>query len=665
MRKLTVILVSITTFSLAQINNTNQTPLIPEKGAVNINSLNDKQRSYGEIKEILSEGLNEQDGPKQKQFSINKKAVVNFENITKDFYPSLMVIEKPKQGAKKMEIYNYPEKRQAQSSNTNTVLLQDLIKGQSFFGNPFGVNTPNDNDMAISDSGMVISVINTNIFVRNTVTNISSPVKSLAAFTTPVNSRHQEFDPKVMYDPKLDKFVLVCLVGFVDTTSQIIVGFSQTNNPAGNWNLYTLPGNPLNNNLWSDYPMIAMTENELFLSVNLLYNDSSWQTGFVETVVWQLDKRKGYAGSTLTSNLHSNIKFNGKAIRNLCPAKGGSKLYSPNMYFVSNRNLASQNDTVFLVNVTDTIGSSTNTVTTKALVTNQPYYFPPNGRQSIASQSLATNDCRNLGAFYENNKIQFVYNTNNPVNNQVSVGYGIINNPQNLNPQVSGYIIPNDTMDFAYPNISYAGKSNSDDTCIINFNHSSNTVFAGCSAIRADASGNFSPVLRIQNGANYINLLQSNLERWGDYSGSQRKYNRPGEVWISGYYSYLYNSGFPKAHGAWIAQIFTDTIPEIKVDTTQYASVPSINNTNQIQSNVYPNPAHGFFMLEVSLEKPEYLTFELEDVNGKQLEVLLRDWVKGKQNLFSFNTANLSAGVFFLKVKGNYGTSVVKKIIIN
>jgi hypothetical protein len=76
-----------------------------------------------------------------------------------------------------------------------------------------------------------------------------------------------------MYDPKADKFVLMCPVGFVDSTSKIIVGFSQTNDPNGNWNLYTLPGNPLNNNLWSDYPMISMTEKELFLSINLLYND--------------------------------------------------------------------------------------------------------------------------------------------------------------------------------------------------------------------------------------------------------------------------------------------------------------------------------------------------------------------------------------------------------
>jgi hypothetical protein len=599
-----------------------------------------------------------------KSFVIPKQASVNLGSISKDFNPSLMVKEMPKQGAKKMEVYNYPPKKNEASveKSASTTTIATPIKAQSFVGNAFSVNTPNDNDMAISDSGMVISVINTNIFVRNTVTNVFFATKSLAAFTAPINSKHQEFDPKVMYDPKTDRFVLVCLVGFVDTTSKIIVGFSQTNNPNGNWNLYTLPGNPLNNNLWSDYPMIAMTEKELFLSVNLLYNDSSWQTGFVETLVWQIKKENGYVGTPLISNLHSNIKYNGKAIRNLCPVKGGSKLYKPNMYFVSNRNLASQNDTVFLVNITDTIGAPSATVTTKAMVSNQAYYFPPEGRQAVVSQSLATNDSRNLGAFYENNMIHYVHNTKNPANNYVTIYYGNITGLQSPTPTVTGYILPNDTMDFAYPNISYAGNSPTDNTSIITFDHSSDKVFAGCSAVQTDGSGNFSKVLRIKNGNNVINLLTSNLERWGDYSGSQRRYNKPNEVWMSGYYSYFYSSGFPNAHGAWITQIKRDTT--IAVDTTLYVSI-KYQEEKAESAALYPNPAKDLFSVEFNLSEPEYIAFELYNAQGQLVEVLLRDWVKTDKNLFSFNTRDLDRGVYFLKLTGNKKTLITKKIVLH
>ena len=495
------------------------------------------------------------------------------------------------------------------------------------------------------------------LIIKDIVNNAITGVKSLAVFTTPINNRHQEFDPKVMYDPKTKRFVLVCLVGMVDTTSKIIIGFSQTGDPNGNWNLYSLPGNPLNNNLWTDYPMIAMTEKELFLSVNLLVNNQPWQTGFVETIVWQMKKDSGYAGLPIAAVLHNNIKYNGKAIRNLCPVKGGSRLYTPNMYFLSNRNLASQNDTVFLVNFTDTIGAPTGTFTVKALVSNQPYYFPPPGRQTVLSDSLATNDCRNLGAFYENNKIQFVHNTANPSNSLASIYYGVINAPSAATPVVTGYIVPNDTVDFGYPNISYAGKTLTDNTSIISFNHSSNKIFAGTSAIRADGSGIFSPVLRIQNGTTYINLLLGSLERWGDYSGSQVKYNNPGEVWMSGYYSYSYSGTYPRAHRGWIAQIGTDqnVISGLKTEVTE---------TNA-SANVFPNPSQNVFSVDLNLAQPEYLSFELFDQQGKLIELLLRDWVKVKQNVFSFSTRDLSAGIYLLKISGNYKTNIVKKVIVN
>lgn len=593
----------------------------------------------------------------RKYFSHSKKATVNFSAITQDFSPTLLVREMPKPGSKKIEYYNYPANKGNNTLHQKTqTTLPNLNLGINYFANPYSSSTPTDNDIAVSDSGIVVSVINTNIHIYDTKTSIASPVKSLSAFTTPVNSKHQEFDPKVMYDPKADKFVLMCPVGFVDSTSKIIVGFSQTNDPNGNWNLYTLPGNPLNNNLWSDYPMISMTEKELYLSINLLYNDSSWQTGFVETVIWQMKKDSGYAGLPLGSYLHHNIKFNGKAIRNLCPAKGGSKLYGPNMFFVSNRNLASQNDTVFVVEVTDTIGAPTNTVLTKALVTPQPYYFPPSGRQTVATQSLATNDARNLGAFYENNKIQYVHNTNNPLNNHVTIYYGTIDNPQSATPTINGYIINNDTIDFAYPNISYAGLNNTDNTAIISFDHSSNKILPGVSAIKTDASGNFSNVLRIKNGTAYVNVLSDNLERWGDYSGSQRRYNKPGEVWMSGYYAYNVNTLTNKnKHGAWVAQL--------AIDPGMVTGLTTIVKNNETPTLVFPNPAQDQFNIDIHLTQPEYLNFELYDANGKLVEVLLRDWVKTKDNTFNFSLRDVSNGIYFLKITGNYNTSITKKII--
>lgn len=592
---------------------------------------------------------------KQNHFRFPKSASVNFDTIRVDFMPGLMVREMPRHGADKVELYNYPPSTAEQQKTAAASSLSDLAIGFNAFSNPWGLSTPNDNDLAISDSGFVVSVVNTNIHIRNVSTGTVYPVKSLAAFTTPINTLHQEFDPKVLYDPEADRFILMCMVGFVDSTSKMIVGFSQSADPSGVWNLYTLPGDPLNNNLWSDYPMISISKKELFLSVNLLTNNSSWQTGFVETVIWQMKKDSGYAGLPLASTLHSGIQFNGKNIRNLCPAKGGSQLYGPNMYFVSNRNFASQNDSIFLVNVTDTIGAPGLAVTSTVLISDQPYYFPPGARQTVANQTLATNDARNLGAFFENNKIQFVSNTKHPLNNRVTVYYGIIHNPSAANPTLNAYYIPNDSSDFGYPNLSYAGNGAGDDRAILNFNHSSNLKYPGCTVVKSDGQGNFSPIRTVITGSTFVNVLSGGLERWGDYSGSQRRYKNPGEVWISGYYAYRYNSLYPNAHGTWVAQIFRDQ--------DMFTGLPVYESSAKQMPVLYPNPANSFFTLDFSLDKPEYLSFELYDSQGKRVNILLRDWVKVHQNTFSFSTQNLIPGVYLLQVIGST-TRIQKKIVI-
>lgn len=592
------------------------------------------------------------DQPKKQYFSFQPSAVVSFKDIQDPYSPNLMVREMPRQGGNKPSTPASPAQLKKTASATYT--MPALKTGYSAFANGWGVSTPNDNDMAVNDSAIFISVINTNMLIRNSSTN-QNVSKTLAGFTNPVNNFHREFDPKVIYDPENDRFALVTLVGAEDSTSKIVIGFTKTNDPFGQWNLYVLPGNPLNNHLWSDYPMIAMTKKELFLSINLLYNDSSWQTGFVETIVWQMRKDSGYAGKPLGSILHSNIKFNGKAIRNLCPVKGGSAFYGPNMYFLSNRNLAASNDSVFLVNITDTIGAPGLTVTAKVMKSPTPYIFPPDGRQSSATQSLATNDCRNLGAFYENGLIQYVHNTKNPANNLCSIYYGVISNPQGT-PSVTGYILNNDSMDFAYPNISYSGVGPLDNSAVINFDHSSPKVFTGISAIQADGAGNFSPVLRIKNGLNYVDLLLSNLERWGDYSGSQRRYNRPGEVWMSGYYAYAYSAGYPKAHGAWVAQVFTNDSTHVGLANT------TIEENNEMK--VYPNPAPKRFSIEIKLNQPEYLNIELYDIQGRLITPLYRDLVKASVSDFSFNTETLSSGVYILKVTGSGRTQMQHRIVI-
>ena len=588
-----------------------------------------------------------------KTFFSPLKATVNVNLFQDDFYADIQCTEKPLPGGIPQKTQNNNSKLSKKNPSINqSQNLTAPFLGNNFFGNAFYNSTPNDNDIAVSDSCKIISVSNTLIYFYDCENDSSLGSKSLSVFSAPLGLLHEEFDPIVEYDPTTDKFVLVCLNGFTDSTSNIIIGFSQTNDPKGTWNLYTIPGNPKNNGLWTDYPMMSITQKEIFLTVNLLRPDSSWQTGFVETLVWQINKTNGYSGTLLNMQMHDSIFWNGKAIRNLCPVKGGSYPKGPNNYFISNRNFGVEQDTVFLIEITDTINSSGQQLLVKQLNSDKQYSFPPDARQ-VGIHKFATNDCRNLGAFLENDKIQYVHNTLDSTTGFCATYHGIINNVSSLSPIINGNIINDTLLDLGYPNISYAGISVTDNTAIINFNHSAPTVNAGCSVIKTNGAGQYSNILAVKNGSSYVNVLSSPIERWGDYSGTQRKYNDPDKIWMNGYYGYLQSS--QRKHGTWIGLI---------TSAANGWGVGVGENKKEQEINLFPNPTMEIVTIKFDLDKNEYLNFVLYDLSGKAVKVLMREYVKAGNQSFVFSLAPMPAGDYFIKIYNNFGSVFVSKKII-
>ena len=123
---------------------------------------------------------------------------------------------------------------------------------------------------------------------------------------------------------------------------------------------------------------------------------------------------------------------------------------------------------------------------------------------------------------------------------------------------------------------------------------------------------------------------------------------------MSGYYAYNINLTNKNKHGAWIAQLSVDTL---LVTNTQ-----GHTDNNDFAPLIFPNPAQDIFNVDINLTRPEYLSFELYDVNGKLIELLLKDWVKTKTNTFSFSLKDVSSGIYLLKITGST-TNLTKKII--
>ncbi|MFN8286842.1 MAG: T9SS type A sorting domain-containing protein [Chitinophagales bacterium] len=508
--------------------------------------------------------------------------------------------------------------------------------------------TPNDNHMAVSNDGKVVSVVNTNIRVYNE-TGTQLLTKTLSTFANALGIFTDISDPRVIYDPVADRFIVVFFSGSTSTTSKIIVAFSQSNDPAQQWNFYALSGNMLNDTTWSDYPIVTISDKDLFMAFNHLKDGQDWKTGFRYSAIWQIDKQRGYNGDTLQFDFWHNIVFNGKPVWSVCPVQGGSAPSGPETYFLSVRPGDLSNDTVFLHTISNSHQSGSAQFSSKALKANVPYGLPPNAYQK-GGQYLATNDARVLCGFYENNKIQYVQNTIDPSTFTAAVYVGEVDAPSSASPAVTAQIVSNDTVDYGYPSIAYIGNNQWDNRALITCSYSSPDTFPGTVAFYKDANGNVSEMLIVKKGEREIDVLADSVERWGDYSGIQRKYNEPNTAWLAG--SYAYPS---QAYRTWLAKVVNSDSAVVSAIKTEQTA---------IAAKVYPNPASEKFNLQIEVPKDNYLNFYLLDVNGRPVHTLLQGHFKAGTANFSFNTQYLASGTYFLQITDKNNLLRTEKIII-
>jgi hypothetical protein len=493
--------------------------------------------------------------------------------------------------------------------------------------------TPNDNDMAISNDGKIVSVVNTNMAVYND-TGRTLYQRSLSVFANVLGSLNRTYDPRVIYDPIEDRFVLVFLQGSTSADTRIIIAFSQTNDPTASWNFYVIPGNVTGDSSWSDYPILSLTKDELFITVNRVKDNTPWQQGFITSYIWQCDKKAGYLGKdTINPRLYNNITYNGKSIWNICPVKGGSTLYGPNMLFLSQRPSDLQNDTVFLHEITNTNASGKASFKSTLLRTDVPYGLQPNAIQPNGKK-LQTNDARILSALYENGTVHYVGNTIDPNLFAPAVYYGRLYNFYQ-NPSIEGKIISYDSMDIGYPSISYIGGGQGDNSMLITFSHVSPTLNPGTSVVYTDRFGNLSAPVFVKEGLSSITVLSDSVNRWGDYTGNQRKYNETGVSWVNGSYGELNG-----ANRTWIGKIkSTDPTTGISKPTPQVS-----------QSNLYPNPSNEVVFIDFTVSKTQMVDFAIVDINGRTVAQLLHDKAKAGTNRFSFTVNDIPSGNYFLVI---------------
>ncbi|MBL6729685.1 MAG: T9SS type A sorting domain-containing protein [Bacteroidia bacterium] len=521
----------------------------------------------------------------------------------------------------------------------------------SFNGKPIGMaGIPNDNTMAISNDGFIVSAINTTVTILNEKGERLG-FKSLYGMTAgQLGLLDRYYDPKVIYDPLSDRFILVFLEGSTSADTRIVVGFTETNDPTQSWNFYALNGKPLGGKTWSDYPIIAHNKTDLYITVNLLRDNESWQEGFVESFIWQVNKQDGYDGNEdLRQNLFSGINYNNKPVWSICPVQPGIDFDQENMYFLSVRPDALSNDTLFLHEITNSTIAGNAQHKLSVLTTDLPYGVPPTAYQPVVGYRLQTNDTRVLSAVYHDNTIHYVQSSILTDEIRSGIYHGIISSMNEM-PQVNGTIISSNELDFAYPSIAFAGNTKLDNqSMVITFSHVGENEYAGTSAIYHNKSEGlesiYSNVVSIKSGDSLINtFVADTAERWGDYTDIQRKYNEPGVIWLCG--SYGDSLG---RNNVWLSKL-------------------SVKNDLIVEDKflVYPNPVESSVEISINFMVDDQVTIQLVNNLGSVVKEITNEPVRKGNARFLLNTEDLSSGVYILALYDRSGQKInSQKIIVN
>lgn len=544
--------------------------------------------------------------------------------------PNFEMIEEMK--IEKLNEKKISNKKINQELSTQSVLP---VIGTNFLGNINNGSSPMDNSIAISNGGIIVSVANSTLEIDD-ISGNNLYYNDIPTFFNDPNIINT-CDPVVLYDKLSDKFIFFfqeCSGN--SANSYLCICFSKTNNPAtGGWWKYRLTGNPLNDNSWFDYPKMAVSNNELYITGNLFYDAG----GFNQAILYQIPKAAGYVGGNLNWQYWNNIP--GSPFTLLPVGNGQGLSYGPGCYLVSTK--ASGASAINLYDLTDDMAGSPAlnyySVSTSA-------YSPAANSSQLGTACLLDNgDCRTLSGFYLNGIIHFVFHSDIGSGwNGVNYNRLTVNNTTN---QSSTFGLVG-SYDYSYPSVSSYTTSPTDKSVMIEFGRASSSIYPEVRVVNCDNAMNWSASTLVKSSSSFVSYTNAATERWGDYSGATRKHNSPTpSVWFNGMFGTSSNKW-----DTWIAEIHDNAPNEIT------------ENQTKVGLKVFPNPIVETFTVEFSLFENTNVEISIFDISAKMVKVLYKGRGLQGENFFSFNKANLSPGTYFLIINNNSKTIKNEKIII-
>ncbi len=373
--------------------------------------------------------------------------------------------------------------------------------------------------MGAAGPNHLVSFLNSQVGFFTKTGTLLNPGVTLSGFWSPLISVNllptDVFDPKVIYDPSIGRFIAVTLDGRLPAdNSYILLAVSTTPNPMDNWFTWALRTDNTGAT-WADFPGIGVDNNSVYVTANLFPAGN----GFNGSKVWRVPKIQLLSlPQTITLTW---TEFTDPLLFTLQPAQAFGAVTTG--YFVTEANFtigARRFLEVFALPGTSATLTSLGTVE----VLPYPVAPPPLPPLPLAPLTqVDTGDTRILNVVYRNSHLYATQTVANSANTKTEVAwYEIVpSSPPTLFQQGR---VSDSTRFYYYPSVAV----NVNGDIALGFSGSDNTApaeFPGAyytARLNSDSPGFTQAVGVLKAGlAPYFKTGQGGTDnRWGDFSAT-------------------------------------------------------------------------------------------------------------------------------------------------
>ncbi len=150
--------------------------------------------------------------------------------------------------------------------------------------------TPPDTQGTVGPHHLMVT-LNNNVTIESRTGTVLQSV-SIAGFWSSLGNINEAFDPRVLYDPYANRWIVSSGANAASPSSYILIGASATSDPTAGWFLYKVRVSATGQG-WADYPTLGFNGDWIVVQANIFTVSTS---GFLGSQIYAFNKADLYAG---------------------------------------------------------------------------------------------------------------------------------------------------------------------------------------------------------------------------------------------------------------------------------------------------------------------------------------------------------------------------------